>query len=133
MIVKYGVVIEDFEREYISSKTLYTVYHYEGQILISDTTWSKWIDDFTVNLLKTNAKALGLVIEQFEEEKSMHDSFAKQFLDIGEVYCFDNLTWMTNMSRYPIRWFDSLEEALREHKEVPLNRKVSQSSPVNTN
>ncbi|HHC7087343.1 TPA: hypothetical protein ACN376_004045 [Vibrio parahaemolyticus] len=130
--MKYGVVIEDFEREYISSKALYTVYHYEGQVLISDTTWSKWLDDSIVNLLKANTKALGLVIEHFNKEKSIHDSFAKRFLDIGEVYCFDNLTWMTNMERYPIRWFDSLEEALCQYKEAPLNRKVSQASPVST-
>lgn len=131
--MKFGVVAQDFEREYISSKRLNVIYHYKGQILISDSTWSKWLDDFTISILKTNVKVLGLLIDQFGEEKTMHENFAKKFSDIGETYCFDNFTWITNIDRYPIKWFDSIEDALKEHEEAPINRKLSHSSPVNVN
>lgn len=131
--MKFGVVTQDFEREYISSKRLNVIYHYKGQVLMSDSTWSKWLDDSTINILNTNKKALRLLIEQFDEEKTMHESFAKKFSDIGETYCFDNLTWFTNINRYPIKWFDSIEDALKEHQESPTNRKISHSSPVNVN
>lgn len=128
--MKIGIFTEEFTREYVSSSMLHTVNHYKGQMLISEGDNSKCLDDFTVDVIKHNPKVLDLTKDHFEQEKELHESTRKEILALGGEYTPDNITWFVNQERYPIKWFESIEEAFKHYQVAPKTRDIATSSPV---
>lgn len=131
--MKYGVVTEDFVREYLSSQSiLYKVSHYKGQMVLSDGTYSKCLDDHSVESTQTHQAIKELMHEHFEKERELLEDSVEKLKAIGGSRSLDDVYWLVNQEHYPIQWFDSFEAAMEHYRPCPPKRTVVTSESVPT-
>ena len=135
--MQFGIVKEDFERQIVSGNTQNTIYHYKGQLWVSDDEDALCADNTVCVSIKDSLGttlapmlAFDLIEKQFASYKKLQEEFKERYEINGFTFVADNLTWSTDPDALPVTWYDSLEDAMAHWQPLPHSHKVSQSSPI---
>jgi hypothetical protein len=134
--LKFGVFNTNFTRTYLTA-VLNTVYHYDGQLVISDGSASNVVDPYFMKDEKISVLSFKQASMMKASLKETHQEWKDLLTSDPSAdmlhFSLEDIFFFENKATYPITWFATYDEAISASKPMPEKRQIAKSEPIPAN